>query len=419
MESDTKLDRIIIGTSALAISGAILSILLGEKDFNYIDGSPRYEAALGLCYAACGIWSLMHFKQVSAVFRRSKPLVALIIMALLSPFWAENPLLALRRALAVTGGTLVGVLLAARFTSSERLRLLSFILRLLAAGSLILAVFLPRYGISDDLLHPGSWVGVFNHKNGLGAYSALAFLVDWFRPGRFRPKIPWFALYILLLLKSGSASPLAAILVTGILVSGFNRLRVYHKMTLRAIVLCVSVLGFVFVTAGLGSGIVQLLLGRSSDLSGRSDLWKALIPAILLHPILGYGYGAFWAGGSKEYYEVFRQINWVPMYAHNGYMEMFVSLGLLGFTLACLFLLQTAVYSARMTDIRRSREDLFPLALFFYFLIRNATEVTLLYHNSLDWAIFVATALSVLPGSPERIRDERPKQKHIVVEEYG
>jgi len=404
METNTKADRIIVGSAAIAISGAILSLFFGEQNLDYVNGAPGYEAALGVFYAIAAIWAIMHRKQIQPALTRSRPLAAMIVLALLSALWAENPALALRRALAVCGGTLIGVLLATRFTNAERLHLLGFILRVLAVGSLIFAVFLPRYGISSDFRYLGAWNGVFNQKNGLGAYAGLGCLVECFLPGRLRRKLPWFALYLLLLIKSSSASPVAALLGVWAIVLVFNRLRRRNKLSVRAIVISVSTGIAACLAVGLGTGLFQAVLGRSADLTGRAELWSALIPVILLHPFLGYGYGAFWSGGSQEYYEVARRIHWAPMFAHNGFLEIMVSLGFVGLFLGLWFLIEGGFYAALMADFRQSPQDLFPLALVIYYLLRNVTEVVLLYHNNLDWAVFVATVLSVLPGSPDRER---------------
>jgi exopolysaccharide production protein ExoQ len=422
METDAKLDRIIIGSAAVAISGAILPILFANKGFNYVDGSPGYEMALGVCYAIAGLYALIHIRDVIPMAVRSRPLIAMIVVAFVSVLWAEIPSLAIRRSSALLGTTLIGVLLAARFTSTERLRLLSFVLRLLAVASLIFILFLPQYGIKDDLLHPGSWIGVFNHKNQLGAYAALAFLIDSYRPGPVWSKAMWFSLYVVLLVKSGSASPLAALLATWVVVAIFNKLRMRHRLSLRAIALSVAGAIALCLGVGLGSGLIQSVLGRSANLTGRGELWQALIPAIILHPFLGYGYGAFWAGGSKEYYDVLRQIHWDPMYAHNGYLEVLVSLGLAGLIPALWFFSQTGLYAALKADNRESLENMFPLALLIYTLIRNISECTILYHNSLEWAVCVATFLALLPASVSKRKLQRAKPSHVVLiasEEYA
>lgn len=415
MKTNTKLDQILLGLATVVISSAFMTSLFGDKDFDYVSGSPRYEAALGVVYLVVLLLFLRYFRRAMSVVSRSKPLILMVVLALLSPIWAENPALAIRRATALFGTTMVGVMLATRFTLEERLRLLSFVLRTLALASLIYSVFIPSYGISNDLIHPGAWIGVFNSKNGLGAYIGVAFIIDSYRPMKMQWRVFWYLLYFLLLVKCGSATPLAGVLATWAIVAIFDRLRRRHHLSARAITIAIVGGIAVCATAGLGTGLVQAIMGRSADLSGRTQLWKALIPVLFQRPLLGYGYGAFWAGGSKEYYSVASQITWDPMYAHNGYLEIIVSLGLVGFVLACLFLIQSAPFALRQADERHSIEGLFPLAFLIFELIRNITEVTILYHNNLEWAIFVATMLGAMVPYAERARVPAVRTPELVL----
>lgn len=422
MKTNTKLDQMILGLAAVVISSAFMTSLFGDKDFDYVTGSPRYEAALGVIYFIVLLLFMRYFRQAMSVIRRSKPLILLMVLALVSPIWAENPGLAIRRSAALLGTTLVGVMLATRFTLEERLRLLSHVLRALALASLIYSVFIPSYGISNDLAHPGAWIGVFNSKNGLGAYIGVAFIIDSYRSMKMQWRIFWYLLYFVLLLKCGSATPLAGLFATWAIVAVFDRLRRRHHFSARAITLAIVASIGVCAAVGLGTGAVQSILGRSADLSGRSQLWQALIPALIQRPILGYGYGAFWAGGSKEYYSVASHITWAPMYAHNGYLEIIVSLGLVGLVLACVFLAQVAPYALRQADERDSIEGLFPLAFLVFEIIRNVSEVTILYHNNLEWAIFVATMLGAMSPYAERVRSRivrKPEISLIAPKEYA
>jgi len=118
----------------------------------------------------------------------------------------------------------------------------------------------------------------------------------------------------------------------------------------------------------------------------------------LIHPLLGYGYGSFWGGASTEFDSVLRQIHWIPMYAHNGYLEVMIDLGLIGLVLVCWFLVRGGIHAVRQADFRETVQDLFPLTLLVYYLIRNMTECTLLYLTSFEWALLAGTLLAVMPA---------------------
>jgi len=50
---------------------------------------------------------------------------------------------------------------------------------------------------------------------------------------------------------------------------------------------------------GVRSGDILESLGRSSDLTGRTELWSAVTDAMLERPVLGYGFSGFWKGASS------------------------------------------------------------------------------------------------------------------------
>jgi exopolysaccharide production protein ExoQ len=82
---------------------------------------------------------------------------------------------------------------------------------------------------------------------------------------------------------------------------------------------------------GLGEAI---LLGRTDDpdsvslLTGRVPLWKDCIEYIARRPFQGYGYGAFWT--PRHIYEVSASQEWGVAEAHSAYLELTLSLGLIG-----------------------------------------------------------------------------------------
>ena len=76
-------------------------------------------------------------------------------------------------------------------------------------------------------------------------------------------------------------------------------------------------------------------LGRGSDLTGRKALWTALL-GLHTNPIFGTGFESFWLGERPERLEGL--FYFIPNEAHNGYLETYLTLGLIGvFLLIGLF----------------------------------------------------------------------------------
>jgi len=82
-------------------------------------------------------------------------------------------------------------------------------------------------------------------------------------------------------------------------------------------------------------------LGRQSNLSGRTDIWAAVISAVS-KPIIGDGFESFWI--SPDVTKVWKGLSgwWDPTglnEAHNGYIEVYLNLGWVGVGLISLILI--------------------------------------------------------------------------------
>jgi hypothetical protein len=90
-----------------------------------------------------------------------------------------------------------------------------------------------------------------------------------------------------------------------------------------------------------------------------------------------------------------------------------LSLGVVGLLLFIWFAatgIRRAIFYAKHAE---SIQDLWPLAFLIYFLIHNLGECTILWQNSLEWAICVATVAGADPRlceyfAPALVEDEIP-----------
>ncbi len=68
-------------------------------------------------------------------------------------------------------------------------------------------------------------------------------------------------------------------------------------------------------------------LGRNGTLTGKTDIWKAVL-AMHTNPLLGTGFESFWLGGRME--RVWNMSVQGIEEAHNGYLEVYLNLGWIG-----------------------------------------------------------------------------------------
>jgi len=76
------------------------------------------------------------------------------------------------------------------------------------------------------------------------------------------------------------------------------------------------------------SGRFSESLGRGSNLTGRTELWAHCLE-FQSNPIFGAGFDSFWLGERRERIAEFYN-HWSPGGSHNGYLETYLNLGLIG-----------------------------------------------------------------------------------------
>ena len=109
-------------------------------------------------------------------------------------------------------------------------------------------------------------------------------------------------------------------------------------------------------------------LGRDETLTGRTAVWADVLPAMKQQPLAGYGFGSFWTDARRELYEI-------PT-AHNGYLDILLELGVVGFAFFTVWLLSCA---RQLHSALAHEYDWASLAICFLLmgLVYNATESAL------------------------------------------
>jgi len=118
------------------------------------------------------------------------------------------------------------------------------------------------------------------------------------------------------------------------------------------------------------SGAFTAAIGKSSTFSGRTVLWKALLE-IDTNPILGTGFESFWLG--KRLQQLEGIFFFVPNEAHNGYLEIYLNLGLIGLAVLIGLLIAT-FWRVRSSLFQNFEWGRYRLGFFVIVLLYNCTE---------------------------------------------
>jgi exopolysaccharide production protein ExoQ len=385
-----KLERIVVFLLLLLATGAGQAFIADPDTLSSGSGQPVTQVVFGLIYLVLILFLVKYRTAALSLLLREKWLAALCIWALASVAWSVEPGESLRRSLALVGTTIAGLYLAVRFEPKQQLKMIAWVIGLGAIASLVVVLALPSIGFMPD----GSMQGVYNLKNSLGRIMSLgAFCFALLALGERRHRavrIVMFLLCCALLVLSKSATAVVVTMLMLALLPLRKLIYLRARGLLAAAAILVPVMAAATFWAVEYSEDIFQVLGRTSSLSGRIPLWQLVMKSIDDRPIRGYGFTAFWS--SWEGHRVSDTVNWdaaVP-HAHNGFLEVWLGLGLIGLALMLINLSRNFLLALRVARSHREIEYSWPLLLVVFTVLYNVTENSLLAVNAIPWIAYGA-----------------------------
>ena len=398
---------LLVATLLVFSEGILPRLLSGDATS---DGSALLRYLWLPIYAAAFAGIIWQARTVFQACLRLPFLMALIGVCAVSFIWSIDPSLTQRRSLAIVMTTVAGLYLGTRYSWQTMLRALALVWLILAVSSFFAGLFAPGFG-RDQIVHIGAWQGTFFEKNQLGGVMAraavfAAFLALMDKEFRW----VWMTLLglcgLLVLLSTSKTALLGLTLGLGVL--GTCALMKRGMATgLLVVWLGVFAMGIGAATLILAPELVFQLLGRDMTLTGRTDIWITLLDYIQQRPLLGYGYGAFWAEGSFPGDWVRETLQWDAPTAHNGWMEVTLARGLVGLFFLMADFLMTVVRA--LFAAVNTWAGVFALAFLAQFFLFSLSESASLQQNSIVWLIYVAVAakLALRPKGRAMIKPAR------------
>lgn len=400
----TLLEAATIGAAAflfLVYSQFWVFPILGEKGDPAASGLvrvlylPAYAAGLLVMASAPGA-------TLRAIVRQPF-LVLLMLVVALSVTWSIAPDQTARRVFAVWCTTLGGVVVAARFGWAKLSEILGACFLGLAVISLLAGLFMPSLGVMQEIF-PGAWRGLWTEKNALGGIMALGFAVlaaaAMLNPRR---AVLWWAgagLNLLLVILSTSKTSLVSLLL------GLAAL-VFVALVRRGPVTRLATVWLAVVGVGLFAGVMLFaadavfeLLGKDATLTGRTRIWAGVMRQIELRPWTGYGYGVVW--DVKDAWAplawIVKDADFVPIHAHNSWLEQWLGLGVVGLGAFGLFFLQALAFGA--VAVFRDKGAYLALPVLVIYSLMTLTESMAVTYNDFRWVLFVIVAVKL--AAPDR-----------------
>jgi O-antigen ligase len=368
----------------------------------------------------CGTFIvLMYWRRVLRAARAAYPLVCLTALAPLSIAWSHAPLLTLRRSVLLLGSTFLGIYLGERFTIEQLARLLTQAMCLMMVAVITLYLVAPAHVID----YTGAWKGLSGWKNPFGGYMAIAVLLLLLYRFRHlcRLRYAFLAAAAVLLLLSRSATSLLDCILMIMAMPLWRLADLSGKRRWLAYTVLPAAVFSGFCFAWLNRDLLFQILGRDSTLTGRTQLWSLVLPAILKHPLLGYGYGGFWTGLNSDTLNVYIGSKWLPVEAHNGYLDLCLAFGILALPIFTYVFVQSLrmAYDFLKADTRPI--GLWPITYLIFFGLHNLFESHLLTTRSLEFLLFAAitTSLALHRRSYKLIALRQASDVHTAFEMAG
>ena len=265
------------------------------------------------------------------------------LFGLLSTSWSDDPYVALKRLIKCVGALSMALII---LTEAFPFAALGVIMKRLAFLLLPLSVLFIKYypdlGRAYSAIGSSQVTGATFQKNSLGELCMLLGIYFFWHllfvtrkradlGPRLHPFLYWVLLLLLgwLLYMADSATSLAC-LVVAICVILIGRLPKMIKNPTRIMTLCFtcSVLYLLLQLAFDINNIFITMLGRRPDLTTRVPMWHDLL-TMAVNPYLGSGWQSFGMGQRL----LLMYARWRVVSTHNGYLDMYLNLGIIGLVL--------------------------------------------------------------------------------------
>lgn len=329
-----------------------------------LDATLEGNSTDALVYALlviAGIVILLRRRRSKSVLAENAVVLVYFGYCLLSIVWSPFPDAAFKRWIKAIGDVvMVFVLVTDPQPVMALRRLFSRIGFILLPASILLIRYSSLGRGFDPDGNPAN-IGVTTNKNVLGLISFLValgavwnlyeLLGDKRQRNRGRRLLAQTTLLLFglaLLQIAHSATAVACFLLGAALILVTNMRRIRRRpVAVHAVIMLLVLAGGVAMLAGADEDVVHAL-GRETNLTGRTDIWKAALP-LARNPIIGAGFESFWNSVSGE---VTRNL---PGFygignlnsAHNGYIEIYLNLGWIGVCLIALILITGYRYACR------------------------------------------------------------------------
>jgi exopolysaccharide production protein ExoQ len=286
-----------------------------------------------------------------------KSLGVFLVLATLSIAWSAYPGWSALGVALQWFTTIAAVFLALTLTWHELLRALGAALRwalgLSLLFELIVAVFVRHavlpffveydlekipaafYWSRGLLLHGGPIEGIVANRNLLGFLALLAVIVFAVQLAAGTVKRGWgigwlvVAVAMLALTRSATVTVAAVAVLVALVFALWARQRGQERRRAVYVVAAASVVAVIAALATFTPWLLSLF-GKSEDLTGRFDIWAAVVQLASQRPAFGWGWVSYWVPFVEPFNGLAVRKGVEYLQAHNAWLDVWLQLGVVG-----------------------------------------------------------------------------------------
>jgi exopolysaccharide production protein ExoQ len=366
------------------------------------EGSPL-DASVYYSLIGAGIYVLRKRQvQISEVIRNNQWLAIFFVYCFLAILWSDFPFVAFKRWTKVIGHPIMVLII---FTEPDPMAAITRLMKrsayVIFPVSILFIKYYPDWGRGFSFWTGAAYnTGITANKNLLGCDCLiLGFFFFWYLLQTWRTErskarrnelflIAALLVGIWWLLSMAHSSTSFMSLLLGVLTVALLGLRfVNNRLIGTYVIIAVLAIAAAESTFDIYGRVLEFL-SRDATLTERTLLWDSLFK-VKINPVLGTGFESFWLGERRE--KLWVEHPWMPNQAHNGYLETYLNLGLIGLFLLIGLLIATFWKTRRdlLTNFEWGR---FRLGFFIAVIVYNWTEASFKALHPV-WFVFFIIAL--------------------------
>jgi O-antigen ligase len=334
-----------------------------------------------LAIAAVAVVLLVRARTRWSLGRLPYPLLAFLALAVISTAWSYYPGATALGAASTIATAIGGVAVAVTYSWREILRHLAIALRFVLGLSIVFELYValivrgpilplipepgidyPSLGVVPPMLYwsrdqlftvlaGGKIQGILGNSVLLSFAALLGIIVFSLQlvgqTTARRWSIPWLVVSVACLAMSRSATIVAATAVVAVIAGAIVLVR--RAANSRARSITYRWLGAAIVVLATVAVIFQRqllsVLGKSEDLTGRVDIWSAVIHLAQQRPVAGWGWVSYWVPWVAPFDTLVTRNGVRQLHAHNAWIDMWFQLGIIGLIVFAALVVSTFVRS--------------------------------------------------------------------------